>query len=239
MEPRKIARITGWLFVITFVTSIPAVALYLPILDDPRYVLGGGADTRIALGAFLEMLLIAANVGTAVALFPVLKRRSEGLALGYVTARLVESAFIAVGLVSLLAVVTLRQDAGAADPGALVAAGRSLVAIHDWTFVLGPGWVVGLGNGLILGYLMYRSGLVPRRMAMLGLIGGPLILASGTGVLLGLVEPQGAAQVVATVPEFVWELSLGVYLIVKGFRPSAIPGSEAAAVAADPVPAAA
>jgi hypothetical protein len=235
---RKAARITGWLFIVTFVASIPAALwLYLPVLDDARYVLGGGADTKIALGAFLEMIVIVANIGTAVALFPVLKRQSEGLALGYVTARLVECAFIAVGILSLLAVVTLRQDVGgAAGAESLVNVGRSLVAIHDWTFLLGPGWVVGVGNGLILGYLMYRSGLVPRRLAMLGLIGGPLIVASGTGVLFGLFEPASAPQVIATVPEFFWELLLGIYLIVKGFRPSPILSRRAAPVAPVAVP---
>jgi uncharacterized protein DUF4386 len=224
MNPRKTALITGWLFIITFVTSIPAaLVLYTPVLDHANYIVGAGADNRIALGAFLEMVLVVANVGTAVALFPILKRQNEGLALGYVTARLVESTFIAIGIVSLLAVVTLRQDVGgAAGAGSLVTVGRSLVAIHDWTFLLGPGWVVGVGNGLILGYLMYRSGLVPRGMAMLGLIGGPLIIASGTAVLFDVFEPGSAPQVIATAPEFVWELSLGIYLVVKGFKPSPI-----------------
>jgi hypothetical protein len=226
MNPRKTALITGLLFIITFVTSIPAaLALYTPVLDHPNYIVGAGADNRIALGALLEMILIIANIGTALALFPILKRQSEGLALGYVTARLVESGFIAVGILSLLAVVTLRQDVGgtgAADAGSLILVGRSLVAIHDWTFLLGPGWVVGVGNGLLLGYLMYRSGLVPRGMAMLGLIGGPLIIASGTGVLFDVFEPGSAPQVIATAPEFFWELSLGIYLIVKGFKPSPI-----------------
>ncbi|MDP9341582.1 MAG: DUF4386 domain-containing protein [Actinomycetota bacterium] len=213
------------LFIITFVTSIPAaLVLYTPVLDHARYIVGAGADNRIALGALLEMILIIANVGTAVVLFPILKRQNEGLALGYVTARLVESAFIAVGILSLLAVVTLRQDVGAAaaDAGSLVMVGRSLVAIHDWTFLLGPGWVVGVGNGLLLGYLMYRSGLVPRGMAMLGLIGGPLILISGSLVLLNVIDRGSAPQAIATAPEFVWELSLGIYLMVKGFKPSPI-----------------
>lgn len=238
MDTRKTARIAGWLFIVTFIAGIPpALSLYLPVLDDARYVLGGGADTRIALGAFLEMILIVANIGTAVVLFPVLKRQSEGLALGYVTARLVECAFIAVGILSLLAVVTLRQDVGsAADADSLVTVGRSLVAIHDWTFLLGPGWVVGVGNGLILGYLMYRSGLVPRRLAMLGLIGGPLIIASGTGVLFNVFEPQSAPQVIATAPEFVWELGLGIYLIVKGFRRSPITSGDVTPVAPVAVP---
>jgi hypothetical protein len=221
---RKIAFVAGALFVITFLTSIPAALfLYSPVLDHTNYILGAGADSRIALGALLEMILIVANIGTAVVLFPILKRQNESLALGYVTARVVESTFIATGIVSLLAIVTLRQDVGGAGgAGSLVPVGRSLVAIHDWTFLLGPGWVVGVGNGLILGYLMYRSGLVPRGMAMLGLIGGPLIIISGTAVLLGAFKAGSAPQVIATAPEFVWELSLGIYLMVKGFKPSPI-----------------
>jgi hypothetical protein len=220
---QRIARITGWLFIVTFVTSIPAALfLYTPVLDNARYVVGGGADARVFWGALLEMILIIANIGTAVALFPILKRQNEGLALGYVTARIVESAFILVGILSVLAVVTLRQDAASADMGSLLVAGKSLVAIHDWTFLLGPGFVVGIGNGLLLGYLMYRSGLVPRRMAMLGLIGGPLIILSGIGVLFGLFDSGSSPQVIATVPEFFWELSLGIYLIVKVFMPSPI-----------------
>jgi hypothetical protein len=221
-QTRRISLIAGWLFIITFAASIPpALFLYTPVLDDARYIVGAGADSRIALGALLEMILIIANIGTAVVLFPILKRQSEAGALGYVTARLVECAFIAVGILSVLAVVTLRQDVGgAAGADSLVGVGRSLVAIHDWTFLLGPGFVVGLGNGLLLGYLMYRSGLVPRGMAMLGLIGGPLIVASGIGVLFDVFEPGSAPQIIATVPEFFWELSLGIYLIVKGFKPS-------------------
>jgi hypothetical protein len=221
MDPQKIARITGWLFIVTFVVSIPAaLMLYPSLLDHPNYIVGAGADSRIALGALLEMILIISNIGTAVVLFPILKRQNESLALGYVTARVMESVFIAVGILSLMAIVTLRQDVGAAGGESLVTAGRSLVAIHDWTFLLGPGWVVGLGNGLILGYLMYRSGLVPRGMAVLGLIGGPLIILSGTLVLFNVIDPGSGAQVIATIPEFFWELSLGIYLIAKGFKTS-------------------
>jgi len=211
------------LFVITFITAIPPfVFLYVPVLHNPDYIVGAGADMRVLLGAFLELILIIANIGTAVTLFPILKRQNESLALGYVTARVVESAFIAVGLLSVLTVVTLRQEAAGADAGSLVAVGKSLVALHDWTFLLGPGFVVGVGNGLLLGYLMYRSGLVPRRMAMLGLIGGPLIIASGTAVLFGVFEAGAVWQIIATIPEFFWELSLGIWLIVKGFNPSAL-----------------
>jgi hypothetical protein len=216
---QRTARVAGVLFLITFATSIPALYLFQPVLDDPAgYIAGAGADNRIFLGAFLELLLIVANVASAVVLFPVLKRQSESLALGYVTARLVESTFIAIGLVSVLAVVSLQQDA-TPDAGAV---GVALAAIKDWTFLLGPGFIVGIGNGLILGYLMYKSALVPRRMAMLGLVGGPLICASGIAVLFGVFEQGGTGQAIATLPEFFWELSLGIYLTVKGFRASPI-----------------
>jgi hypothetical protein len=212
------------LFLITFFTAIPAFFFYVPVLDDPRYIVGAGADTSVSLGAFLELLLIIANIGTAVVLFPIVKRQNEILALGYVTARIVECVFIAIGILSLLTVVTLRQEATAgADAASLIAVGESLVALHDWTFRLGPGFFVGVGNGLILGYLMYTSRLVPRAMAMLGLIGGPLIIASGVGVLFGVIEAGGVWQLIATIPEFLWELFvLGIWLIVRGFNPSAI-----------------
>ena len=225
MNPQKIARVTGVLFVITFIASIPPVLfLYGPLLDDPRYILGGGAaDNGVALGALLELILIIANIGTAVVLYPVVKRVSEIFALGFVAARVVECAFIAVGILSVLSMVTLRQEAAAgADAGSLLAVGASLVAVHDWTFLLGPGFVVGVGNGLILGYLMYRSGLVPRRMALLGLIAGPVLLARFVGILFGVFEPMSVLGGLMVVPEFIWELSLGIWLIVKGFDPSAV-----------------
>ena len=214
---QRLARLAGWFFIATFVTAIAGDVLYGPVLDHPRYVIGAGADSRIAWGAIVEMFLIVTNIGTAVALFPVLKRQSEAGALGYVTARLVECTFIAIGIVAVLAVVTLRQEGGA-DEGALLAAAQSLVAVKDATFLLGPGFVVGLGNGLLLGWLMYASGLVPRRMALLGLIGGPLAFLSGVLVLLDVIEAGSAAQFAMTILEIAWEASLGIYLVWKGFR---------------------
>jgi hypothetical protein len=224
LKPQKIARVTGVLFLITYITAIPAAfVLYPPVLDDPRYIVGPGADTSVRLGAFLELILIITNIGTAVVLWPVLKRVNEILALGFVTARIVECAFIAIGILSLLTVVALRQGAAAgADAGSLVTVGESLVTLHDWTFLFGPGFVVGVGNGLILGYLMYRSALVPRGMALLGLVGGPLIIASGIAVIFGVIEQGGPLQTIAVVPEFLWELSLGIWLTVRGFNPSAV-----------------
>jgi hypothetical protein len=210
------ARIFGVLFLITFVTSIPALALYQPVLDDPAgYIAGGGEDSQIYLGVLLELLLIIANIGTAVVLFPIVRRQNEILALGYVTARIAECVFIAAGILCVLGIVSLRED----DPGAASLA-VSLAAIKDWTFLLGPGFIVGWGNGLILGYLMYRSELVPRWMAWLGLVGGRLIVLSGIGVLFDWWDAGGTVQSLATIPEFLWELSLGIYAAVRGFRPS-------------------
>jgi hypothetical protein len=220
---RRIALVTGVLFVVTFVTSIPALLLYDPVLNDVDYILGAGADTRVELGAFLEVILAIANIATAVVLFPLLKRHSEAVSLGYVASRILESTVIVVGLISLLAVVTLRQDVGGvgAEADSLVNIGRSLVALHDWTFLIGPGFLAGFGNGLLLGYLMYASGLVPRRMALFGLIGGPLVSASGIAVLFGAYEQTSVWSFLCTIPEIIWEFSLAVYLIAKGFRPDA------------------
>lgn len=219
---QKRARVFGVLYLITFVTSIPAALLYRPVLDDPvGYIASAGHDKRILFGALLELLLIVANIGTAVVIFPILRRHNEELALGYVTARMIESTFILVGIVSVLGVITLRNQVAGASEGTVA---YTLAAIKDWTFLLGPGWVVGWGNGLILGYLMYRTGLVPQRLAWLGLVGGPLIIITGTAIMFGGNHPSGtlhALQGVATIPEFLWELSLGVYCMVWGFRRSA------------------
>ena len=215
---QKRARVFGVLFLVTFITSIPALLLYQPVLDDPIvYIAGGGQNNQILFGAFLELLLIIANIGTAVVIFPIVKRQSEELALGYVTARLFECTFILVGIVAVLGIVTLQKEAAGAAEGSVA---YTLAAIKDWTFSLGPGWVVGWGNGLILGYLMYSSGLVPRKMTWLGLVGGPLIIVSGTLVMFGVADLHGTLQGLATIPEGLWELSLGIYCTVKGFRSS-------------------
>jgi hypothetical protein len=222
MNTRKIATLTGWLMVITFVTSIPAYfILYAPVRDNPGIITGAGADptASVALGALLELILIIANVGTAVVPYVVFRRYSQGLALGYVAARLVEAMFIAIGIISLLTFLFMRQEGTARTDAAL---GDVFVAIYDRAFLIGPGFFAGVANGLILGYLMYRSGLVPRGMAMLGLIGGSLIVVSGIAVMFDVIKRGSTLQGVASIPEFIWELSFGIYLIVKGFKPSPI-----------------
>jgi hypothetical protein len=217
---RRISVAFGVLFLITFITSIPALGLFQPVLDDPQgYIAGAGADNRIYFGALLELILIIANIGTAIVLIPLLRRQHEILTFSYVAARIMECVFILVGIIAVLAIVTLRHDAGA-DAAALGGLAESLAAIKDWTFLLGPGFVVGIGNGLILGYLMYKSGLMPRRLAILGLIGGPLVTLAGIGVLFDLYDAGAPVQGIATIPEIIWELSLGIYPLIWGFKSS-------------------
>ena len=234
MNPQKIARVFGWLFIATFVTSIGARLLFVSGLGGTwstlDFTVGAISDTRIQLGALFEVGLIVTNIGTAVVLYPIMKLHSEIGAVGYVTARIVECTFILVGLISLLSVVTLSQAGGTGTQ----AAGESLLATYEWAFLFGPGLVAGLGNGLLLGYLMYRSNLVPRRMAMLGLIGGPLLAVGFVAVLFDVIETGSAGQAAATAFEFVWELSLGIYAAVKGFKPSAITALETRAQGMEP-----
>jgi hypothetical protein len=220
---RRVARIAGIFMVITFI-SIPALPLYDQVLNHTHFIVGGGGDTRVHLGALCEVLTLIAGIGMAVTLYPVLRRQSESLALGYVTVRVVESGLIAVGIVSLLAVVTLRQDlAGAgADSASLILTGRSLVAVHDATFLLGPAFCAGIGNGLMLGYLMLRSGLVPRRFAQFGIVAGAIALITAILVLFGAYDQVSGPSGILTLPEAAWELSLGIYLIARGFKPSPV-----------------
>ncbi|MFO1210688.1 MAG: DUF4386 domain-containing protein [Amaricoccus sp.] len=218
MSRTTLGRLTGVFFLITFVTAIPAVAVfYRPAIADPAFVLGGGFDAGVASGAVLELALILANIATALTIYPVIAPRLPVLSLAYVAARLVECGFIGIGIVALLALNTLRLGANGADPAMLVIAGQTLVAIHAWTFRLGPGVVVGVGNGLILGVAMWRARLVPRGLSIFGIIGGPALVAAGIAVIFGRIEAGGTTQAILTLPEIVWELGLGLWLLARGF----------------------
>ena len=229
LDTRRIGRIFGWFFIATFITSIPARLLFVngvgATWSDMQFVPGAGSNTCLQLGAIFEFALIVANIATAVVIYPLVKRQSATFALGYVSARIMESVIIAIGLMSIISVVNINDAlVGASGPEAtaLAVQGNSLVATYEWAFLFGPGLVVGFGNGLILGYLMYRSGLVPRRMAMLGLIGGPLLILSFVLTLFGAYENGSTFSGLLALPEIAWELSLGVYCAWKGFKRSPI-----------------
>jgi hypothetical protein len=213
---RKTALVAGIFYVLTFV-SIPTLGLYGSV-RGPNYILGPGPDTPVIVGSILEMIVALAGIGTAITLFPVLKRQNEGFAIGFVGARVLEAATIYFGIVSLLSVVTLRQSGAGA--GAL-ATGQALTAQYYWAFLFGQSFIPAV-NGVLLGTLLYQSRLVPRALPVLGLFGAALLLTAWIGTLTGLLGQVAPVKVLFVLPIALWEFSLGSYLIVKGFRPSPI-----------------
>jgi hypothetical protein len=226
VDVQRTGRIFGWLFIGTFVTSIPARLLFVDGLDaswsDMRFIPGATSNNSLKLGAVLEFGLIVTQIGTAVVLYPLVKRRYPTLGLSYVAARIMESVFAAIGIITIMSVVSVADSLASATTGAdataLAVQGDSLVNMYDWAFQWGPGLVAGIGNGVILGYLMYRSALVPSRMAMLGLIGGPILILSFVLKLCDVFEDGSPMAGLMTLPEAAWELSLGFYAAWKGFR---------------------
>jgi hypothetical protein len=224
MDPmRKTALVAGLFYLLTFI-SIPTLAIYSALKSDPAWILGSGSDTGVLLGTVLELIVALAGIGTAVALFPVVRRQSEGFALGFVTTRIVEAAMIFMGVVSILSLVTLQQGlgaaAGAAAAPSLTTTGASLVANYNWAFTVGQSLMPGF-NALLLGTLLYRSGLVPRALPTLGLIGAPILITATVLTIFGVVEQYSPLGGLASLPIAVWELSLGLYLTFKGFKASA------------------
>lgn len=214
-DTRRAALVAGLLYLLTFVASIAALPLLAPALDDPLFVRSPGPATGVVGGGLLDLINAAACVGTAVVLYPVMHRWGPASALGFVTSRVLEAAIIALGVISLLAVVTLRLHGTGADAELSVA--HALVAVRNWTFLLGPGLMSAVNAGL-LGRLMLRSGLVPRVIPLLGLVGAPLQLASVGATMFGVNDQLSTASAIAVAPIFCWELSLGLWLAIRGTR---------------------
>jgi hypothetical protein len=220
---RKTALVAGVFYLITFI-SIPTLALYGPVRNHRDWILSSGSHTGILVGGFLEVIVALAGIGTAVTLYPVVKRQNESVALGFVAARVVEAVMIFTGVVSLLSLLTLRQDLGGtagANAAALVTTGASHVAVYNWTFLLSQTLMPGI-NALLLGSLMYRSRLVPRIIPVMGLIGGPLLIIAVFATLLGQHSSVAGLAALPVIPVAAWEFSLGMWLVVKGFKPSPI-----------------
>jgi Domain of unknown function (DUF4386) len=213
---RKYSLAAGLFYLLTFV-SIPTLALYRPV-RGPTFVAGPGPDTPVMLGVLLEMIVALAGIGTAVALYPVVRRQGEARALGFVASRVLEAGTIYVGIVSLMSIVTLRQAGG--GTGALVA-GQGLAAQYRWTFFFGQSFIPAV-NGVLLGSLLYQSRLVPRWLPMLAFIGAVLLVASWFAILVGVIGAISPAAALTALPIAVWEFSLGIYLTFWGFKPSPI-----------------
>jgi hypothetical protein len=222
MKPlRKTSLVFGLFFAGTFIFSIPALFFYDPLFNDKNYLFLGGFDIRISMGALFEILTAICNIATAIVIFPLFRRVSEAVSLGYVASRIVESLLILTGVISLMSVMTFRADF---SPGNnthdLLMIRQLFVAFHDWTFLLGPQFCAGFGNGMLLGYLMYRSGAVPTRMALFGLIGGSLAFIGGVMVLFDVLKPMSPGLFALTALEIIWELFIAIYAIFTGFRSS-------------------
>lgn len=226
MSPmRKAALIAGVAYIATFIFSIPVkFGFWADVLAKPNFILGDGNASGVPIGAVFEVLTGLGGVVSAVALYTIAKRYSHRAALGFVTTRVLEATMIFVGVLSILSVYTLRQDvAGSpgADTGALVTTGHALVAIHDWTFLLGPGLMPAL-SALLIGSVMYRSRLLPRWIPTLGLIGAPLLLISDLATVFGVWDQISGPAALLALPIAIWEFSFGVYMTVKGFKPTTV-----------------
>lgn len=221
---RKIAIATGVLYLITHVTSIVAGILYDPLLNNPAYITASGPDTQMLVAAFLEVILVLAIVGSGAVLFPIIKRQNEGIALSYLSLRVLEAGIIAVGILPLLTMVTLRQQvagAAGADPAALVTLGQALGSFHYWTTRFGPNFIYG-AHTVLLAYLLYQSRLVPRFIPVLMLVGGPAVFTLGTALMFGLLPLNSPLEALAAIPAFAWEVSLALWMIFKGFNRQAL-----------------
>jgi hypothetical protein len=231
---RKIAFVAGFLYLLTFISSIPAVFLQGPVLNDPNFIIGGaGLNTQVRLGALFDIVNSLTAIGTAVALYAVIKRQNQGFAIGFVSSRLFEGTVLMIGVISILSIVTMQQPgATGAEASLLVSVQQTLVTVRNWTFVLGTG--VPALNAVMLGWIMYKSRLVPRAIPVIGLIGAPLFTSWIVGYVLGVTEPGTAWHGIGVAPIFIWELSLGLWMTFKGFRKDAPLMVEAAAASASP-----
>ncbi len=225
---RKIGKIAGILYFITWVTSIAGLAFYGSILKHSDYLSGSVSNGHLLTGAFLEIILAIANIGTALALYPIVRRASESLAMGYVALRTLESALIAVGVLPILALVTLRQDV--TDLASSNALGRALVSLHNWSFVVGPNFICA-ADTLVLAFLLFRSGLVARFIPILGLVGGSLLAVQASLILFGVLDQSAPSTALLSIPVFAWEISLGTYMFRKGFKVSALAKLDGAKIA--------
>ncbi len=223
---RKLTLAAGLFYIGTFVFSIPALGLYEGILDDPNWVLGAGSDGGVLWGGLIEVLTGLTGIGTALAVYPIIKRHAPGRALGFVASRTLEAAMIFAGVLAVLTVYTLRQHGG--DPATLTTTADAFVAFKDWTFLLGPGLAPSI-NALCFATVLRRTGLVPRWIPTLGVIGAPLLVISSTSTLFGGWEQTSSAGLAFALPIAVWEFSVGVYMTVKGFRTPSTAAADAVA----------
>jgi len=222
---RDIAIMVGVLYIVAAITAILGFALYQPILNDPEYIIKGSAnETQVVWGAFNELILAFSVIGISVMMYPIINKENESLAIGYVCFRLLEAILIIIGIIGLLSITTLSQEFGTAvtpNVSSYITAGKLLVTLHNWTFLLGPNLALGPST-LMMSYFLYDSKLVPRVISILGLAGGFLILVCALLVMFGVFLQVSEWGAILAIPVFAYEMSLAVFLIVKGFNSSVV-----------------
>ncbi|HEX4490269.1 MAG TPA: DUF4386 domain-containing protein [Acidimicrobiia bacterium] len=216
-KTRKLALAAGVLYLVTFVASIPTLGLKAPLVNHPEWILGHGSDTGVILACLMDFVCALAGVGTAIALFPVVRRLRPTAAIGFLASRTIEGVILVVGAISLLSIVTLRGSGG--DTASMMTASRSLLAAHHWAFLFGPGTMPAI-NALFLATVMYRFRLAPRFIPLMGIVGAPLLLTSGLVTMFGGWSQSSSTALVFALPIAAWEFSIGVYMTVKGFKTS-------------------
>jgi hypothetical protein len=222
---RDIAIIVGVLYILAAITAIIGFALYQPILCDPEYIIKGSTnETRVIWGAFNELILAFSVIGISVMMFPIVNKENESIAIGYVSFRLLEAAIIITGIISLLSIVTLSQMFGtakASDTSSYLTAGKLLVSVHNRTFLLGPNLALGPST-LLMSYFLFESKLVPRFISVLGFAGGSLIFTYAVLVMFSVFLQVSVWGAILAFPVFAYEMSLAVWLLVKGFNSSSV-----------------
>jgi hypothetical protein len=213
---RKTSLIAGTIYLVTFV-SIPTLFLYSQV-KSANYIVGTGPDTPVIIGGILEIIVALAGIGTAVVLYPVLRKQNESTALGLVAARILESGTIFVGVAFLLSIVTLRQAGAGVDA---LATSHALAALYDRIFLLGQSFMPAICD-LLLGFVLFQSRLVPRGLSLIGIVGGPVLLIGYFAILFGLIGQHAPLAGLFAIPVALFEFSLGIYLVVKGFKASSI-----------------
>jgi hypothetical protein len=225
MNSKKAAKIVGVLFILAAVTAVIGLNLYDPILNGPDYLITGSEHAnQVILGALMELILVVSAVGTATTMFPLLRQYNESIALWHVCFRFLEAVIITVGVISVLSLLTLSREfvaAGAPNPSSFHSSGIILKAIHDWTFMLGPLFMLGI-NTLMYSYIFYKTKLVPRFISILGMTGATCVFICSLFVMFGVFPQISFWGAILAVPVAANEMILAVWLLVKGFNENAI-----------------
>jgi hypothetical protein len=223
---KKTARIVGVLFIVTTGAAIVSGAFLLPILEAPDYLAKVSAnENQVMIGALFYFIMAAGGAGIAIPMYPILRKHNESMALGAVGFRIIEGAIFMVGVICVLALVTVSGEfvqAGAPDASYYQTLGELLLAGYTIAQAVVPGVFAFSLGALMYYYIFYQANLVPRWLSVWGLIGVTLGIVNGLYDMFG-GTPNETISMLLDLPIFVQEMVLALWLIVKGFNSSVTP----------------